>query len=476
MKRHLNTKSSILTFWRPSGPIHQWKGLDGCALWACFVCAASLVTSVVAAEVPRLDFAEVQQFVQREALKREAVGMVVGVIDGDRQEIISYGAVSKEDSRKPDRNTIYEIGSITKAFTGVLLGEMAEAGEVNLSDPVSKYLPAEVRMPARAGREITLGHLANHTSAIPRLPSNMKPKDPMNPYADYTVAMMYSFFSDLELKRDIGSEYEYSNVAFGLLGHVLGRQAGMSYPQLVLKRVCLPLGMTNTDCVFSPSMKEHLAPGYNREGRQVPNWDLNEVAAGGGLRSSMSDMLKFLEANLRPAQSKISRGLWRSHNARSRAENGKGPEMGLGWHIDGDTIWHNGETGGYHSYMGFNPKTQRGVVILCNRAANIDPIGVRILENRLASPKAVTIDVTTLDRYTGRYELKPDFILTVTRQGENLFVQATGQSRLSMTPTAVNRFAINDVEASISFHSDDNGQVKRLTLHQNGNHEARRIQ
>src|SRR5208283_4407870 len=124
----------------------------------------------------------------------------------------------KNDKRALDGDTVFEIGSITKVFTALLLADMAQRGEVALTDPVSKYLPKGVKMPGRNGHAIMLQDLATHTSGLPRLPSNMKPKDFMNPYADYTPELLYQFLSSYELPRDPGSKWEYSNLGAGLLG------------------------------------------------------------------------------------------------------------------------------------------------------------------------------------------------------------------------------------------------------------------
>src|SRR5512132_4333622 len=138
------------------------------------------------------------------------------------------------------------MGSATKVFTSLLLADSVRRGEVALSDPASKYLPPDVKIPERGGRQITLQDLATHTSGLPRLPSNLAAKDASNPYADYTVAQLYAFLSAYQLTRDIGSKYEYSNLGAGLLGHLLARRAGVDYETLVRTRITGPLGMNST--------------------------------------------------------------------------------------------------------------------------------------------------------------------------------------------------------------------------------------
>jgi D-alanyl-D-alanine-carboxypeptidase/D-alanyl-D-alanine-endopeptidase len=159
----------------------------------------------------------------------QSVGIVVGMIGTDGRKVVGYGSLEKGDPRMLNGDTVFEIGSVTKVFTSLLLSDMVQRGQVALTDPISKYLPAGVKVPQRNGKQITLMDLASHTSGLPRLPSNLKPKDPANPYADYSVALLYEFLSSYELPRDIGSKYEYSNLGGGLLGHVLTLRAGMDY-------------------------------------------------------------------------------------------------------------------------------------------------------------------------------------------------------------------------------------------------------
>src|SRR5205823_14852796 len=144
------------------------------------------------------------------------------------------------------------IGSISKVFTSLLLSDMVQRGEVALTDPIAKYLPAGVKVPERGGRSITLVDLSTHTSGLPRLPSNLNPKDQSNPYADYSVEQLYQFLSSYTLPRDIGAMYEYSNLGGGLLGHVLARRAGTDYETLMVSRIAGPLNMSSTRIVLSP--------------------------------------------------------------------------------------------------------------------------------------------------------------------------------------------------------------------------------
>jgi D-alanyl-D-alanine-carboxypeptidase/D-alanyl-D-alanine-endopeptidase len=164
-----------------------------------------------------------EMLVDRIDTEKLSVGIVVGIVDAKGRRIVAYGNLDKDDKRPLNGDTVFEIGSMTKVFTSLVLMDMVQHGEVTLDDPVSKYLPSEVKVPERAGRKITLRDLSTQTSGLPRMPDNFHPKDSGNPYADYTVEQLYQFISSYELTRDIGEKYEYSNLGVGLLGNVLTR-------------------------------------------------------------------------------------------------------------------------------------------------------------------------------------------------------------------------------------------------------------
>ena len=298
--------------------------------------------------------------VERIDAQRQSVGIVVGVIEPSGRRVVSYGRLAKDEARTPDGDTIFEIGSITKVFTSLLLADAVQRGEVSLADPVSKYLPASVKM-AERGRAITLQDLATHTSGLPRLPANMKPRDAANPYADYSVEQLYQFLTSYQPARDAGAQYEYSNLGGGLLGHVLAQRAQIDYASLVRARVTAPLGMTSTSIVLSPEQKARLAAGHSATLEPVPNWDLPTLAGAGALRSSTNDLLTFLAANLGYTTSPLGRAMASMLDVR-RPTGVDNLQIALGWHVlrahGRDIVWHNGGTAGYRTFIGFDPGPQ----------------------------------------------------------------------------------------------------------------------
>lgn len=316
---------------------------------------------------------------------KKSVGIVVGLIDDNGTRIVAYGKPAQDSTQTVNGESVFEIGSVTKTFTATLLADMVERGELNLDDPISKFLPPSVKAPTHDGKEITLRQLSSQVSGLPRMPGNFAPKDPGNPYADYSVEQMYSFISGYTLTRDPGTQYGYSNVGVGLLGHILALRARMDYESLVRTRVLQPLKMNDTAIELTRGMRARLATGHNPNLKPVANWDIPTLAGAGALRSTANDMLKYVAANLGLTKTLLAAAMQKTHQ--SQHDTGTpGLEVGLGWHIlkkfDTEIVWHNGGTGGYHSFVGFDKKRRKGVVILSNSTNDIDDIGRHLLVNQ----------------------------------------------------------------------------------------------
>ncbi len=310
-------------------------------------------------------------------------GMVVATIDTDGGTSIGAYGDPGPGGLPLDGDSVFEIGSITKVFTATLLVEMADRGEVKLDEPVQALLPAEVRVPQRGGRQITLFDLATQSSGLPRMPSGFSPRDPANPYADYTPAQLYAFLNGHTLARDIGAQYEYSNVGVGLLGHALARRAGKSYEALVTERILKPLGMDHTAITLTPWMKTRLARGHDAAGALVPNWDVVTLEGAGALRSTVNDMLKFARASLEMDAGRLPKLMQLTHEVR-RPTGTPGLGIGLAWHIrrlgENDIVWHNGGTAGYRTWIGFDKRRRIAAVVLTNSQQNNDDLGYTLLK------------------------------------------------------------------------------------------------
>ncbi len=421
--------------------------------------------------------------VKRIDQQKQSVGIVVGVIEPTGRRVVAYGNLAKDDPRRLDGDTIFEIGSVTKVFTSLLLADMVNRKEVALDDPAAKYLPEHVKMPERSGKSITLHNLSTHTSGLPRLPSNFKPKDLRNPYADYSVDNLYQFLSGYELPRDPGSEFEYSNLGGGLLGHLLAYRAGTDYESLIGTRITRPLGMPDTGIALSSSMKERMATGHTAMLAPAANWDLPTLAGAGALRSSANDMLTFLEAFLGYKESPLAPAMKAMLEVRRPL--GKA-NIGLGWFIfptDGREIAnHDGGTGGFCSYVGYDPKERIGVVVLSNAftPSGVVDIGLHLLNPKwpLANPEPpkqrteIPMDPKLLDNYTGRYQLAPNLIFEVTRDGDRLFgqtfAQATAGPKFELFAESEKTFFAKVSNNQITFETGPEDRAMSLILHRAG--------
>ena len=447
------------------------------------IAVALLAQTFVAQSSKTPTDAEIRQILADRVDKyRQSVGMVVGVIEPQGRRVIAYGKRAADDPRPLDGDTVFEIGSITKVFTSLVLSDMVEHHEVALSDAAATYLPADVHLPERNGERITLQDLATHTSGLPRVPSNVDPADPSNPYADYSVGRLYEFLSTYELPRNIGSRFEYSNLGGALLGHVLAGCAHMDYETLVETRITMPLRMTATHIALTPEMKEHLAVGHAYGLEPTPNWDLGALAAAAALHSSANDLLTLLAANLGYIQTPLAPAMASMMRTRRVFDRG---EAAIGWFIDrhdGKMVaFHDGSTGGYRSFIAYDAQSRVGVVVLSNSSAgaDIDDIGRHVLDatvplrdaKTLEPPrvrKEIAIDSKFLDRYAGEYRLPSGQSIKVTRNGSHLFLQADGDVKLAFYPESTESFFAKIMDAQISFMTDSEGRVIQLLFHRNG--------
>ncbi len=417
----------------------------------------------------------------RVAISKTHQSIVVAIVNENGTRFVSYGKTAQTPNAKnADENTVFEIGSITKVFTGTLLAAAVKRGEVQLNDPISKYLPKNVKTPTYAAKEITLIDLATQSSGLPRLPANLVPKNLHNPYADYTLAQMYEYLSSYQLTREIGTKYEYSNFGMGLLGHILSLRAGQSYEDLVKTRILQPLAMTKTAITLTPGLKSNMAQGYDENGEPIANWDLPTLAGAGALRSTAQDLAKFVAANAGLLKSDLSGVFTEAHRLRRNA--GENMKIGLAWQIlplpTDEIVWHNGGTGGFRSFAGFSKAKKMGIVVLSNSAESVDDIGFHFLNRAIPLTPVkpfVPVSQKILDEYVGSYELAPDFVFTITRRNDKLFAQLTGQPQFRVFAEAKNKFYYKVVPAQLTFNRGISGKIESLTLSQNGDKIARKI-
>jgi|TARA_B110000208_G_C11746002_1_gene421739 CubicO group peptidase (beta-lactamase class C family) len=340
---------------------------------------------------------EVKENIKSRVDNGENSGIVVGVITSKGTTYYNYGVKSLETNEPVNENTVFEIGSITKTFTGILLADMVVKGELNLDTPLQELLPNAIEAPERNRKSIQLYQLSNHTSSFPGMPDNFNPANSANPYADYSEEQLYAFLNGYKLTRDIGSKYEYSNYAQGLLGHLLADKKQMSYEDLMIEVIAKPLKLENTRITLSLNMKENLAIGHNGIGFEVENWDIPTLAGAGAIRSTAVDMINYLKANMGLKKSSLYPAMQLSHKQTTKVHDNL--MVGLGWHIllrdELEIVWHNGATGGYRAFIGFIKGGDKGVVVLTNskNPIGIDDIGVNLLDSTspLTEPKKPSV-------------------------------------------------------------------------------------
>ena len=414
---------------------------------------------------------------ERVDVGRETLGVVAASLDGDRRSVTVYGQSDSANNRPLDGDTVFEIGSITKVFTALLFADMVLRGEVAPDDPAAKFLPGSVRMPEFEGAPITLLDLATYTSGLPRMPSNFAPKDPKNPYIDYTAERLYDYLSNHKLGFKPGKHYEYANLGFGLLGHVLELRAGRSYEELVVSRICAPLGMDDTRITLTDSMQQRLARGHNMGLAPVANWEFSALAGAGALRSTANDLLKFLQMCLEPGDGPVAAAQKLAlAERRPRADQ---RDVASGWFVASrfgdELVWKDGGTGGYATFIGYSTKTRRNCILLSNAAdyASNTALGTHLVNAAYPLPKLrreVQVDPAVLATYAGRYEISPTFILTVRPDGGRLYIQATAQAEFEVYAESETEFFYRVVNAQVSFERPEDGVAPSLTLHQNGKH------
>jgi CubicO group peptidase (beta-lactamase class C family) len=267
-----------------------------------------------------------------------------------------------------------------------------------------------------------------------------------------------------------------------LLGHVLSLRAGMDYETLVRRRITEPLGMKDTAITLSPDMAARLAVGHDANLKAVKNWDLPTLAGAGALRSTANDLLTFLGAELELTNAPLRASMDKQLSVR-RPTDATMPNMtiALGWLVlsdpKGTVIWHNGGTGGYRTYMGFNAATRTGVVVLANASAGVTPddIGLYLLNGtplaNIQPPKLhteIALDLTAKRAFVGQYQLAPSVVMSITLEGEQLFGQLTNQQKFPIFPESPTQVFFKVVEAQISFDVGADGKASIATLHQNG--------
>jgi len=308
--------------------------------------------------------------------RNNSVGIAIGILSDGNFYTYGYGETKKGSNKAPDGRTLFEIGSITKTFTGILLAYFVEQKKLSLDDPINKYLPDSIPAIAFNGKPVTLASLSNHSSGLPRLPGNFwDGADMQNPYKHYDNQKLFQYLKNFQPVREPGAQYEYSNLAVGLLGVILERVSGKSYEQLCREIIWQPLKMNSTRITLVKSDSALVATGHNAQADPNHSWEFISLAAAGAIRSSVNDLLNYArgqfggsgDLTLHKAIALSHQQTWTRNQTR----------VALGWHLISNNgqsyIFHNGQTGGYYTVLLINKETSNAVVMLTNGL--VDPMG-----------------------------------------------------------------------------------------------------
>lgn len=460
----------------------------------------------------------------------QTVGIVAGIIRGINRYVYAHGTLNRGTIRRVSGMTVFEIGQLSSLYTSAMLSLMVQRGDIDLTDPVSAYLPDSVTVPATpAGRPILIEHLATHTSGLPRLPDNLvsvEPAEPDDPLKGYSVDLMYTFLDrHAEAQRDglesqfgfedpngedpqrddpfeegddpfeLENRYAYSDLGMGLLGHVLEQAAGETYDALIRKLLVDPIKLANTANAPTQSMRTYLATGHDDTRRPVPAWSDTTLVGGTGLRSNLLDMMTLVSASMGiiyALPEDFTEDDWTRYHAAfdslivARNPTGEeGVRTALGWKVrqderNRDIHWLTGRTNGFYAFAAFLKEWRKGVVVLSNSSASVEDIGFHLLSvrNPLAPPPKKTVHMAEADYLacTGTYVFSPEFTVDITYSDGKLYGQPPGQPRSELILESSGDFYLEEEDARITFVRDEEGNVDHFLFLQDGKtHRAERV-
>ncbi len=385
------------------------------------------------------------------------VGIVVGLINSGGSRIISEGYIDEGGLRKPDGNTVFEIASVTKVFSGLLLAQMTHKGEIELNAPVSTCLPKGVRLPIQNGRQISMIDLATHTSGLAFMP-------------DVTAASskdLFNYLSSCKLNAEIGKVWDYSNTGYWLMSEALSNKAASPFAEVMLKRIIRPLQLSSTGFTLTTGMQTNLATGFDASLQKaplmvdVPNYNL--MPAAGLLYSTANDLLKVLSVSMGFEKSSLTSAVNLSLSISRPISDQK--NQALGWIILGNDneklIYHDGISAGYAACMLYSPKKRAGVVVLSNQATDVSDLAHHIIDPTfpLSNPKIekrieIKLDPGTLHNYVGKFRTADGEIFTIKQQADNLLLESPpdwGLPVLKIHPESSTNFFMEELPMKIIF-------------------------
>lgn len=427
---------------------------------------AFLCVNLGISQIPELLKKEIQYRVKNHINPSIAVGLT----DSTGTHFYVHGWSDVEQQIKADQHSLYEIGSITKSFTGLLLAKYALEDSLSLTTPVNEFLPDSIDLTDKKGNPVTLKSLATHSSGLPRLPSNLDVTNQFDPYENYDQNSMYSFLSHYT-PRTVGQHFVYSNLGFGLLGDVLSSYKQKPYRSLIHDQILMPLGLKNTYFEVPNAQKQHMTKGYLGT-QEVPLWKFKVMDAAGGLKASIRDLQDYGKHFLDTLSSFANID---ALSTKSYFTDEDGNHYGLGWFIDQqDVVFHGGGTGGFRTFIAVDLKNNRVITVMSNSGSTgIEDLAKYLINPRLyplkLDKKEVPISVEQLDPYQGIY-INDGLGLnyTIVLKDNHLHAKLNQQPEFPLYYQGGESFIYKVVKAEVVFERDENNTVVGLLLNQNG--------
>ena len=337
----------------------------------------------------------IEDIIHKHVTSGKSPGIAVGLIDRNGTRTFSYGKIEKNSDIATTSDTVFEIGSVTKPFTAILLAKLRDEGLLSLDDPITKFLPELKNNSYIVRKKLTLFDVATHTADLPStlplqkiLPYlfflSIGKSHVHNPFSDYSKEELYEDLLKRKIKKQPGTTWSYSNYGYAILGHVFERVTNSSYEELIKSRICKPLGIEDTGIDLCNTHKDKMATGYTFSGKKSNFWSSPSMEGMISLRSTVHDLLKFTSANLGLSKSSLSPVLEFCLSTRVNANLTTFmkyypkyvygiplTKFRLGWLVfnfrNREIIGHDGGTEGFSSFLIMNSQNKSGVVILTNR-------------------------------------------------------------------------------------------------------------
>jgi CubicO group peptidase (beta-lactamase class C family) len=412
----------------------------------------------------------------RTRLTEQGVGLVAVQVQDERVEITAQGLARQGDGAALRDDALFEIGSITKTFTALLLADAVVRGQLALTDAVQDALPPGTPLVDAAGDAIRWIDLATHRSGLPRLPANMAPATPADPYNEYREAELLAFLKGFKPVVARGTRFEYSNLGFGLMGYALGRAARSSYPQLLASRVLQPLGMTDAYLALPGQRFDRLVGGHDVHRLPVAHWHLDVLAGAGALVMSGAALARYAQAAIGVVDSPLREAFALAEREHAGGQSAINP-IGLAWNLatlNGRRVLnHDGGTAGFSSSLWLDPTRRRATAVLANAAVEVNDLALHLLDDSVPAKDfsttrqpTIALSPEQLAPLAGVYALRPELKLTLSVRGDQLWAQASRQGAFPLFASAPRRFFAKLTPLQIEF--DEGATPAALTLLQAG--------